>query len=276
MTLEAITPGDLTAMYRDLLAGGGRNGRALAPKTVRHVHTTLRKALGDAVDARHIAFNPAASAKAPKVSRGTDPNAWTPEQLAKFLASTEADRARSLWVLTASTGMRRSEALGLRWSDVDLDGGSLTIRQVFVAYGTVRAMKEPKTATSRRTLPLSERVVIELRATRRQQTEERLAAGPAWSDSDLVFTDEIGRPLDPPTVSAAFKRAVKASGLPPLPLHGLRHTFATIGLDAGVDVLYVAEMLGHSSPAITMSVYQHVRRDRLNAAMAQIAEAIEG
>ena len=85
-----------------------------------------------------------------------------------------------------------------------------------------------------------------------------------------------GRPLNPPAVSAAFKRAVKASGLPPLTLHGLRHTFATIGLDQGMDVLYVAEMLGHSSPAITQGVYQHVRRDRLNAAMAQITEAIEG
>ena len=82
--------------------------------------------------------------------------------------------------------------------------------------------------------------------------------------------------LATPTVSADFRRAVKASGLPPIPLHGLRHTFATIGLDAGVDVLFVAEMLGHSSPAITMSVYQHVRRDRLNDAMAQISKAIEG
>ena len=119
-------------------------------------------------------------------------------------------------------------------------------------------------------------MVAELRTTRRHQAEERLAAGAAWSDSGLVFTNEIGRPLNPPTVSAAFKRAVKASGLPPLTLHGLRHTFATIGLDQGVDVLYVAEMLGHSSPAITQGVYQHVRRDRLNAAMAQITEAIEG
>jgi site-specific recombinase XerC len=92
MKLEAISPGDLIALYRDLLAGGGRNGRALAPKTVRHVHTTLRKALGDAVEARHIAFNPAASAKAPKVARGTEPAAWTAEQLARFLAAISDER----------------------------------------------------------------------------------------------------------------------------------------------------------------------------------------
>ena len=186
------------------------------------------------------------------------------------------DRERSLWLLTASTGMRRSEALGLRWSDVDLDEGSLSVRQVYVAYAKVRTMKEPKTATSRRTLPLSDRVVAELRVTRRRQAEERLAAGAAWSDSGLVFTDEIGRPLSPPRVSTAFKRAVKASGLLPISLHGCATPSPPSGLDQGVDVLYVAEMLGHSSPAITMGVYQHVRRDRLNAAMAQITEAIDG
>ena len=153
MNLDAVTPGDLTALYRDLLEAGGRNGKPLAPKTVRHAHTTMRKALSDAVEARHIAFNPAASAKSPKVSRGADPTVWTAEQLGRFLAFTEGARERSLWLLTASSGMRRSEALGLRWSDIDLDEGSLTVRQVFVAYAKVRTMKEPKTPTSRRTLP---------------------------------------------------------------------------------------------------------------------------
>lgn len=102
-----------------------------------------------------------------------------------------------------------------------------------------------------------------------------MAAGSTWTDTGLVFTDEIGRALEPPAVSSAFRRSVKVAGLPPLTLHGLRHTFATIGLEAGVDVLYVAEMLGHSSPAITQSVYQHVRRDRLDAAMEAISEAME-
>ena len=211
-----------------------------------------------------------------KVTRGKEPAAWTAEQVSTFLQRTEGERLQGLWIVTASTGMRRSEALGLRWADVDLDEGSVSVRRVLVAYGKLRVTKEPKTARSRRTLPLSPRAVAALRFTRLRQLEEKLAAGPAWSESDLVFTDEIGRALEPPTVSAAFKRAVTAAGLPPLTLHGLRHSFAAIGLEAGVDVLYVAEMLGHSSPTITQSVYQHVRRDRLNAATPQIAEAIDG
>jgi integrase len=90
----------------------------------------------------------------------------------------------------------------------------------------------------------------------------------------LVFADEIGDPLDPPTVSATFGRLVRAAGLPRITLHGARHSFATVALEAGVDVLYVSEILGHSSPAVTQSVYQHVRTERLEAAVQAVTDAI--
>lgn len=101
-------------------------------------------------------------------------------------------------------------------------------------------------------------------------------AGPAWEDSGLVFVDERGAALRPERVSWAFRRLVRAAGLPPIGLHGMRHSFATIGLDAGVDVLYLAETLGHSSPAITQNIYQHTRPERLRAAVDTIARAFEG
>lgn len=150
------------------------------------------------------------------------------------------------------------------------------IRQTRVAYGKLRVFKEPKTAASRRTIPLDPRTVAALRAQRKAQAEDKLFAGPAYRDQGLVFSDDIGDPRAPETVSAAFKRHVRDAALPRLTIHGLRHTYATIGLDAGVDVLYVAEMLGHSSPAITQSIYQHTRRDRLAQAVERIGAKIFG
>ena len=105
---------------------------------------------------------------------------------------------------------------------------------------------------------------------------ERLAAGETYTDDGRVFADEIGRPLSPGNVSKLFSRLVKAGGLPPLTLHGLRHTFATLGLEAGVDTLYVSELLGHSSPAITMGIYQHTRQERLEGAVRAVGDAIYG
>ena len=107
------------------------------------------------------------------------------------------------------------------------------------------------------------------------QVEERLSVGVAYNrNPELVFVDEIGDPLRPARISATFRTLVKAKGFPPLTLHGLRHTFATVGLDAGVDVLYIAEFLGHSSPAITQEIYQHTRPERKAEAVARIGAAI--
>lgn len=272
--LDSIHAADLTKLYADLLSEGSRSGKPLAPKTVRHVHTTLRKALADATAARHLSWNPAEAAKAPKILPTKDPTTWTAEQVGRFLAHVSGDRLEALWLLAATTGLRRSELLGLRWRDVG--EGELKVRQVFVSYGKLRTFKEPKTATSRRTVPLSASAVAALKAHHTRQSAERLAAGPAHQDRDLVFADEIGDPLSPDMISATFRRLAKDAGLPRLTPHGLRHSFATIGLDCGADVLDVAAMLGHSSPAITQAIYQHTRTERLQRAADAIGDAILG
>jgi integrase len=276
LRLEAITPSDLTKMYKGLLTAGSRTGKGLAPKTVRHVHTTLRRALADAVDAKYLTWNPAAHAKAPKVPRNKKPSAWTAQQVRSFLGHVEGDRLEALWILAATSGMRRGELLGLRWRDVDLDAGELHIRRTQVSYGKLRVEKEPKTARSERPLPLPPSTVEALRAHHRRQSTEKLRAGAAYTDDGFVFCDEIGLPLIPANVSTAFGRHVKAAGLPRLTLHGLRHSYATVALEAGVDVLYVSELLGHASVSITMDVYQHSRPERLEAAANAIADAIGG
>jgi integrase len=270
--LESVTPTLLTRLYSELLAGGGPRGRKLSPKSVRNVHTTIRKAFGDAVADRRLDWNPAEAAKVPRIERDGGPTVWTAAQVATFLHSVDGDRISALWVLVATTGMRRSEALALRWNDVD--GERIHIRRALVQYGRLVTEKEPKTARSRRTVALDAAAAEALRRHRVAQAAERLAAGEAYSDEDRVFADEIGRALRPGNVSKDFARAVKAVGLPSIGLHGLRHTFATLGLEAGVDTLYVSEILGHSSPVITSSIYQHARPERLAAAVAKVGDAI--
>jgi len=105
---------------------------------------------------------------------------------------------------------------------------------------------------------------------------ERLAAGPAWAGAGRLFTDELGRDLKPDSVTRGMERLVRMAGLPKLTPHGLRHKFATVGLEAGVDVVYISELLGHASPAVTMSVYLHTRPERLAEANGRIAAALLG
>jgi integrase len=181
-----------------------------------------------------------------------------------------------LWILAATSGLRRAELLGARWMDVDLEGAALHVRSTRVAYGALIVTKEPKTARSRRTIPLPQRTVEALRTWKVRQAKERLAAGSAYADLGLVFSDELGGYLSPSAVSKAFGRLVKAARLPRITLHQVRHSFATIALEQGVDVLYVSELLGHPSAAITQTVYQHSRPERVRDAMNTISKAIGG
>lgn len=154
--LQRVRPADLTRLYDDLLQGGGPGGRQLSAKSVRNVHTTLRKALADAVAERHLDFNPAEAAKLPKVERNRELQVWTPAEVATFLQHVADDRLGPVYLLAATTGMRRGELLALRWRDVDLeaDPARLQVRRSLVQYGKVIVEKEPKTPRSRRTIAL--------------------------------------------------------------------------------------------------------------------------
>ena len=210
------------------------------------------------------------------MERDADMRVWTAAEVGRFLEFIWEERLGPLYILAATSGARRGELLGLRWADLDLDATPpvMRIRRTLVQYGTVIAEKEPKTPRSRRTVALDAAAVAALRRHRIAQAEERLIAGPAYTNDDRVFADEIGRPLTPGNVSRGFSRQVKAAGLPQLTLHGLRHTFATLGLEAGVDTLYLSEILGHSSVSITAGIYQHTREERLVGAVQQVGDAI--
>ncbi len=153
------------------------------------------------------------------------------------------------------TGARRGELLGLTWRRLDLDGARMEIAETVVMVGGQPTVSAPKTAHSRRTVALDAETVRVLRDLRRAQAERRLLLGTAYKDSDLVFCREDGAPLRPDTVAARFKRLARAAGVPVIRWHDLRHSHATLALQAGVHPKVVSDRLGHASVAFTMDVY---------------------
>lgn len=261
--LRDLQPEHLDGLYRRLETSGKGPGVGLAPKSVRHVHTAIRKALQDAYARGHVARNVADLANPPTQRQARSQNAkvkaWAVEQVSKFLAHVADDRLVALWILAASTGMRRGELVGLRWSAVDLEEGTLRVeRTVTEAGGRVVSDDSAKTDASERTLALDRETVRVLRAHRKRQSEERLALGPLWVGVEGdVFTRPDGRPLSPSDVSHAFTRAAQAVGLPSIGVHGLRHTYATLSIRAGVPPHIISRRLGHANVGITMTVYAH-------------------
>jgi integrase len=184
------------------------------------------------------------------------------------------DRLHPLWVLVATTGMQRVEALGLRWSDVDLDAGRLRVVQTIIQVRSKVTIGEPKTARGRRPIALDAGTVAVLREHRRRSVEERMLVGPAFEDRGLAFHHPDGSCLKPDAVSAAFVRRVRAAGLPRLTLKGLRHTWATLALERGIHPRVVQERLGHSAIAITLGIYSHVAPTLHDEAAQLVADLV--
>ena len=153
-------------------------------------------------------------------------------------------------------------------------GSTLVIRTLQRIYGKGLDIGQPKTPRSRRSISLSQSTGSLLQSVRTRQIEQRLAAGPAWHDTGFVFTKPDGRPTDPDTLSHDFQKIVRATGLPHLTLHGLRHAHATFLLQKGTHAKIVSERLGHSSISVTMDTYSHVLPDMQEAAARAIDEVL--
>lgn len=198
---------------------------------------------------------------------------WTPAQLGAFLDAATDDRQYAMFHLIAHRGLRRGEACGLRWVDVDLDAGQLTVAKQLVVLGWTPTEDDPKSDAGGRTIALDAGTVAALRAHRRRQLEDRMAWGSAWVDSGRVFVQENGAELHPAKVTDRFHEITEAAELPPIRLHDLRHGAASLMLAAGVDMKIVSETLGHSSLGITADTYTSVY-PQVAAAAAEAAAAL--
>ena len=277
-SLVDIGPDQLNTLYVDLLEHGRRNGPGgLSPKTVHYIHTMVHKALADAVDAGLIAANVAARAKPPR-PRSAAPKEllfWTPEQLRSFLDLVAGQRLEAAWNVSAMTGMRRGEVLGLRWADLDLNSSRIHVRQALVSVAYKLIVSTPKNHLAR-VIDLDPATVEQLRRHRQRQLAEQEEWGTDYQDRDLVFCKENGEPLHPQTLSQAFERLVDKIDLPRIHLHCLRHTHATIALRAGVPPKVISERLGHESPAFTLKQYAHVIPGMQADAAIAVAQLIAG
>lgn len=237
--------------------------RGVSARTVVTMLVVLSSALDDAMADGLVVRNVARTVKRPRVT-ATEMAAWTPEQAAQFRAHVAQDRLAACWLLTLA-GLRRSEVLGLRWADVDLAGGTVSIAQGRVAVGGGTVTGEPKSKRSRRTLPMPDDVLTALRAYKVRLAKDRLALGPWWPDTGLLAVNEDGSPIRPETYSKTFAAHCVVAGVPVIRLHDVRHTAATMLLDAGTTISATAKWLGHD-PAITVRVYGHVYDDALATA----------
>lgn len=258
--LRDIGPGQLNSLYATLLLDGRRNGPGgLSAKTVRYIHTIAHKALADAIDAGLLVTNVAERAKPPRprTQSATELRFWTPEQLRSFLAMVNGHRLEAAGHLSAMTGMRRGEVLGLRWADVDLENNRVHVRQALVSVSYELIFSTPKNHCAR-VIDLDPSTCEQLRAHRERQAQDKGEWGADYHDGDLAFCKENGEPVHPQTYSQAFERIVARGDLPPIRLHDLRHTHATIAMKAGIPTKVISERLGHESPAFTLKQYAHV------------------
>jgi integrase len=272
--LQRLTAPALNSLYGKLGREHKLNGEdrpPLSPRSIRYTHAILRHALSDAERWGRVARNVADLAEPPsaKAARAPEMRTWTAEQLRTFLEHVREDRLYAAYHLAAMTGMRRGELLGLRWRDVDLDTGRVSIVQTLIGK---RELSRPKTDKGRRNVALDPATVTVLREHRKDQLEERLAWGPAYEDEhDLVFSREDGSPTWPQSLSRAFERHAGDAGMPVIRFHDLRHTHATLALTAGVHPKVVSERLGHANVAITLDTYSHAIPAMQEDAAAKVA-----
>ena len=257
----------------------------LSARTVRYVHTIMHAALKDALRWNRVVRNVADAATPPSVSsaRSKRPKVWTADQLRAFLDHVANSRYLPAWIFLATAGCRRGEALGVKWADVDLDLGTAVIsRQVTAIDHRVIVKDLPKTKHGH-LIRLDGGTIAMLRRLRSEQAEEKLRLGPGYNDDGYVFCQWDGHPYHPERFSREFDRNREYFNrdhpddpLPPITLHGLRHTWATLALSAGIDIKIVSERLNHSSTTITREIYTHVTPPMQSDAAERVAGLIRG
>ncbi len=261
--LRRLSRFDVEAAIAVMLADG------LSPATVRNTQMVLHKALTDAVRLDRLMVNAADGVEPPKIDRGSF-RVWSVDELRLFLTAVREHHWFGVFVLLATTGMRRGEVLGLRWDVVDFDLSAVSvIRSVGTVDGEI-VVTSPKTQAARRLVDVDANTLDVLRRLRDEQRRAGIKDPHGW-----VFRREPGGgPLRPESVSAAFDRLVARADVPRIRLHDLRHTYATLAVDTGMHPMVLSDRLGHSSVATTIDMYVHVAPPTARHAANAVAEQL--
>lgn len=266
VALAALTPAMISDYYHQLSAQKG-----LSPNTVRKHHVLLHTALQQAVRRGLLPYNPTQLLVIPRPTP-VNPRYYTPLQLSRLLLEVEGHPLELPVKLACFLGLRRSELLGLRWRDVDLDAGLLSVRQVRTTAGHLVVEKQPKTWGSCRTLsilPLAGLMTLLC-----QLHQHRMLQGIPCGPDDLLVLNARNQPYHPNVLSAAFSAFTTSRGLPAITLHGLRHTFASMASNARVPLYQISRAMGHSSPSTTQRIYTHLFDPTHGEVLAAVAAAI--
>ena len=277
ITLDKLRPSDvealILAMRERTKTRGDDEVRALSDSTIRSTFGVLRLALDGAVRDGLLARNPVAAVKRPSIER-QETKHLSAADVAKILKAAEGMRYHPALVLIAATGLRRGEALALRWEQVDLNAGAVRVVSTTARVGRTLVTSAPTTQRSRRIAPLSPGIVAMLKAHKAAQAEERLRAANVWEGYGLVFCTEAGRPVEPRNLLREVEVAAARAGVEGVGVHSLRHAAATSWLESGMHIRAVADLLGHSSVSITGDIYAATSDDTARKAVEDLSTSL--
>lgn len=259
----------------------------LSPRTVKYIHSVINGSLRKALDLKMINSNPARTVDLPKQEQ-KEIKFFDSEQICKFKELVKHDDYYSAYLLELWTGLRRGELLALRWGDIDLQGGTVKVSRGMVRTREGLIFQEPKTRFGKREISIPPVVCEVLRFHKSKQekivkrdageawTKELKFTGKGFEENDLVFTNKIGQPLDPRAFSSHFKKLIAGTELEGVTFHGLRHSFAILNLQEGVDPRTTQENLGHHDPGFTLKVYSQATKKMKKDAVEKIGRVLNG
>jgi integrase len=269
ITLRDLTPQDVQSFLN------ARSRTGLSPRSVQYLRAILRAALAQALRWGYVERNAAALTTPPR-QKPKEIEALSADDAQRLIYATRDDRLGNLFTTALYTGMRQGELLGLRWPDVDLDAGTLRVRQAVQKIDDHWQFVEPKSANARRTVPLCEPVVEVLRRQKERVRSMRQHADMAWQEWGLVFPSAVGTPLDGSNVTHHLQRRLEDATLPRVTFHTLRHTCGSLLHQEGVPARTIMEILGHSQITLTLGTYCHATNAMFDEVAHALARALGG
>jgi integrase len=274
--VASLKPASVTKLADHLATATSAAGKpGLSARSVQITVQVLKAATKWANVTGLLGRDPLVGVPRPRVE-SKSMTAWTAEQARAFLEGARDDRLAVGWALLLTRGLRRGELAGLRWSNVDIDAGVLSIVETRIVVDGKPITSTPKTSAGRRTIPLDDALVALLRSLRAVQAQEQLRAGSAFDRRGFLVADELGRPYSPEWISNRFEQLQASTDLPRIRLHDCRHTAASLMLASGVPTKVVSDLLGHSSPTITLTTYAHVMPGMAEQAGAALSASLLG